>query len=104
MVGAVGGSWYRHRVGDQLLQVDSRHRRAGRPRRVQRLRAESQPSALIRLRQGYGGTGRAFTLRSIVSSRSTATVLWPPSGMITSAWRLLGSTNSRCIGFTVLWY
>ena len=30
-----------------------------------------------------------------------ATALWPPRGMMTSAYRLLGSTNSRCIGFTV---
>ena len=35
---------------------------------------------------------------------SMATSLNPPSGMMTSAWRLLGSTNSRCIGRTVLRY
>ena len=29
------------------------------------------------------------------------TRLWPPSGMITSAWRFDGSTNCMCIGRTV---
>ena len=37
-------------------------------------------------------------------TRSRATLLYPPSGMITSAQRFDGSTNSRCMGLTVAWY
>ena len=36
-----------------------------------------------------------------VSSMSIATALWPPCGTMMSAYRLLGSTKSRCIGLTV---
>ncbi len=45
-----------------------------------------------------------MSARSRLATMSIATSLNPPSGMMTSAYRLLGSTNSRCIGRTVLRY
>ena len=40
----------------------------------------------------------------MTTSMSMAARLKPPSGMITSAYLLLGSTNSRCMGRTVSVY
>src|SRR6267378_2685620 len=42
--------------------------------------------------------------RIFVTTISIATAFCPPRGMITSAQRLLGSTNSSCIGLTVSTY
>ena len=35
-------------------------------------------------------------------SMFTATILWPPSGIIMFAWRFEGSTYISCIGLTVV--
>ena len=43
---------------------------------------------------------RSMMLRSLETTRSRATRLSPPSGMMRSARRLEGSTNWRCIGRT----
>jgi len=40
----------------------------------------------------------------LVTTMSIATIFSPPFGIITSAQRLLGSTNSSCIGLTVSTY
>ncbi len=51
------------------------------------------------------GPTRTYTadLRRAMRS-SIATLLKPPSGMITSAYLLVGSTNCRCMGRTTLRY
>ena len=82
----VGGTCARGRV-----RPETRRRSAGDLCRPQRFATTSPPRS-------------RSSSRILVFTRSMATLLWPPSGMMTSAQRFDGSTNCMCMGRTLSSY